>query len=80
MDLLYIQYSPRWKWFRPPMWKIFMWAYKITDATKFINCTPVGFGHKPDPEEIEVSIKGYEMNPGTVSEAYAHWLNGLRED
>ena len=24
-----IEYVPKWKWFKPPLWRCFRWAYNI---------------------------------------------------
>lgn len=84
-DLMFIQYTPRWKWFQPPMWKIFLWAYKIVDARLYKNCVPVGFseGKRPTPRNIEIRVseipRAPTYGPDTVLDAYNSWLNGLKE-
>ena len=37
-DMLYMSLTPRIKWFKPPLWKIFRWAYKIDKAYLLKNC------------------------------------------
>lgn len=39
-SFIYIKLAPRIKWFHPPLWKIFMWAYRIEKVTEFKNCHP----------------------------------------
>ncbi len=41
-DLTIVNIRPRFKHFRPPMWKIFMWAYKVEKVTYFTGVYPVG--------------------------------------
>lgn len=40
-DMLYMSLTPRIKWFKPPLWKIFMWAYKIDKSVLLKNCFPI---------------------------------------
>lgn len=42
-NLLHEVWSPRWKWFQPPMWKIFRWAYRIK-RTLYTGVYPVAIG------------------------------------
>ena len=42
-DMLHIVWYPKWKWFKPPMWKIFKWAFNI-DKTLYTNCYPKAIG------------------------------------
>lgn len=37
-EFTYVVLKPRIKWFKPPLWKIFMWAYKIDKAYLLKNC------------------------------------------
>lgn len=52
-DLMYIVAEPRWKWFQPPLWWCFRWAYKITSMTKFTNCVPVAMGGGPVIHQVQ---------------------------
>lgn len=40
-NMIHEVWSPRWKCFQPPMWKIFRWAYKIK-RTLYTGCYPAG--------------------------------------
>ena len=40
LDVTYVILTPRIKWFKPPLWKIFRWAYKIDKAYLLKNCKP----------------------------------------
>lgn len=33
-------WTPKVKWFRPPTWKVFRWAYHI-EKTLYTNCYPI---------------------------------------
>lgn len=67
MDILYQQWVPRVKWFRPPMWKIFRWAYRIKKIM-CTDCYPVSWSSSLDLKdddlngsvEIEFSAKTFE--------------------
>ena len=39
VEIIHESWSPKWKWFQPPMWKVFRWAYSI-DRTILKNCYP----------------------------------------
>ena len=39
-SILYIQYKPRFKHFRPPLLNIFMWAYKVDRKILLKQCYP----------------------------------------
>lgn len=39
INILRRVWTPKVKWFKPPMWKIFSWAYKINE-TMYMNCYP----------------------------------------
>lgn len=57
-----ITYVPRWKWFKPPMWRIFRWAYKVHEITKYTNVYPVAINSN-GPKEVEVSgVIQYHQN------------------
>ena len=82
-NLAFIQYKPRWKWFRPPFWWIFRWAYVITDAREYVDCYPVSMSSgDSEPMDIECQFKGaplimYESQGSRIAEMYEHWLDGM---
>lgn len=39
-DMTHERWSPKWKYFKPPMWWIFRWAYDIK-KTLYTNCYPI---------------------------------------
>lgn len=82
LDILVINLKPRWKWFRPPMWKIFRWAYKITSATQYKNCYPVSINGNPVPPE-DISFTGTYTPPNGITDdvqkLYYHWLAGIQD-
>jgi len=53
-NLAYALYTPKWKWFRPPLWRIFRWAYRI-NITLYLNCAPVVTEVRP--EDIAFTIE-----------------------
>ena len=58
-DMLYISLTPRIKWFKPPLWKIFMWAYKIDKSVLLKNCVPISSSSDMEnhPTEVELEFK-----------------------
>lgn len=57
ITFLHIVYVPRWKWFKPPMWKIFRWAYKVKEVRRYINVSPTNI-----PKDNPNDSKGEENN------------------
>jgi len=55
-DILYLSLKPRWKWFKPPLWRIFMWAYKVDKAMKFTNCYPTSIS----TDHMEIKAEGIQ--------------------
>ena len=47
LNILHEVWSPRFKWFQPPMWPIFRWAYKIK-RTLLVGCYPISMGTNAD--------------------------------
>lgn len=54
MNILHEVWSPKVKWFRPPMWKMFRWAYSI-DKTLLMNCVPVSC-NIPHVDELDITF------------------------
>lgn len=62
-DMLHERWSPKWKYFKPPMWWIFRWAYDIR-KTLYTNCYPIAvnttgisIASKPIVPTNEITIK-----------------------
>ena len=55
-NMLYISLTPRIKWFKPPLWKIFMWAYKIDKRVLLENCVPVSSSSNMESHPVEVEL------------------------
>ena len=62
INIIMDTWEPRFNWFRPPMWKIFRWAYKH-HYTKFCNCYPTS---------IHSSIEESYSDNGITLEFNAH--------
>lgn len=80
-DMLLINVKPRWKWFRPPLWRIFRWAYKVTKATIYKDCYPVGMGGKrveQDPVEVTGVCYTPPLQSG-IQQMYNEWLAGISD-
>lgn len=43
LDFLHEEWSYKWKWFKPPMWRIFRWAFNIKRKL-YKNCYPISIG------------------------------------
>lgn len=56
----HVVWSPKVKWFRPPMWRIFRWAYNIEVKT-YKNCYLSGI------ESGTMSVKRYSETPFTFT-------------
>lgn len=63
MDILHIIYKPRFKHFRPPMWKIFMWAYKVERKTLFKGCYPSSIKSDMDTKVSKTLDIVFSCNP-----------------
>lgn len=86
-DLLYIVAEPRWKWFQPPMWKCFMWAYKIHDAKVFTNIYPSSIETNCQSESCEEFEIKFDCTPyknekvdNAVSKMLENWKKSVNED
>lgn len=64
-DILYISYKHRFKYFRPPMWKIFMWAYKVDRRILFKDCYPKSISTSVE-REISMEFKCNPINNDEV--------------
>lgn len=67
-DLLYLQVRPRFKHFRPPMWKIFLWAYKVQKKVLFKDCYPTAMSSStlnPD-KELEITFNCHPLRNDKV--------------
>ena len=76
-DMLLEEWSPVWKKFQPPMWRIFRWAYHIKKRL-YTNVYPVKISspcdYTPDAE-ISISFNGNKC----VSEEVSKLADELRE-
>ena len=63
-DIIIDTWEPRFSWFRPPMWKIFRWAYKH-HYTKFCNCYPTSIHNSIEESysdnSIELEFNAYKV-------------------
>ncbi len=85
-NILLEEWSPKWKLFRPPMWKIFRWAYNIKQ-TLFTGVYPVGCHSTLDvptkePVEVEFTATSYQSEVidavvGDMAQYYAKWLRHI---
>lgn len=59
-NMLHELWIPKWKWFKPPMWKIFRWAYNIK-RTLYTGCYPVSMSTGvPTTTDVSFDYKPYQ--------------------
>lgn len=54
-NLIHERWTPKWKWFRPPRWKIFRWAYYI-ERRLYYNCYPVSIDTTVDESSDSIHV------------------------
>lgn len=87
MDLLYISCTPRWKWFQPPLWKCFMWAYKIEKQMLFTNAYPKSIkvvdSKESTQDSLEInfqpSVYNNEKVNGDVEKMLENWRRMIED-
>jgi len=83
-NMLLEEWSPKWKRFRPPMWKIFRWAYNIK-KTLFTGVYPIACNSSlnapmpPAPIEFAFTATPYHSEAVDAAESnirqhYEEWL------
>lgn len=60
-DIFIDEWTPKVKWFRPPLWKIFRWAYKHR-YLKLCNCYPVSINTSSNITETVDDIEFVAVN------------------
>lgn len=65
-NILHEVWSPKIKWFKPPMWKIFRWAYNIK-KTLYTGCYPVSISGSS-----HIAYPPREVNFEFTSQGYCH--------
>jgi len=82
MDILYVVVSPRWKWFQPPLWKCFMWAYKKEKELLLKNCYPKSMNTNVDESSVNIEFQSFPYENEKINDMTNEILKrfGLEKD
>lgn len=73
-DVYIVTWIPKIKWFRPPMWKIFKWAYRI-EITKYTNVFPAAINKDKESADKIIECTSSTVIPEEVKDLAEKLIN-----
>ena len=61
-DIICMTLEPKIKWFKPPLWKIFMWAYKVKNSVEYANFYPTSCITSTSNNELDVKFAAKDLS------------------